>query len=161
MERMDLLEYEALESQFDVEAVSLSFEDSGRIFYDFLKQVVLTDSTFTELGIDENTKKMALLHLEVIRENLDGSISATDLTQYRIQAWEEDQKHQSPKSDLFRVIVCGMYDKPSWEKYIEYAQDDYLGLIICLLYRVDTRFAKKFRQFVETHPRMAPYKLSD
>lgn len=161
MERIDLSEYEKLESQFDVEAVSLSFEDSGRIFYDFLKQVLLTDIIFRELHIDENTKKLALLHLEKIGANLDGSISPADLAPFRAQAWEENQKHQSPKSDLFRVIVCGLYDKAMWEKDLEYAQDDHLGLIICLLYKLDKRFAKQFREFVETHTRMANYKLSD
>jgi hypothetical protein len=159
MKRPDISEMDILENKFDIEAACSAFEDSVTVFYDFLKQVLLTDRTFVDLHISDDTKNKALLHLDKIKENLDKKISQENLRIFRVQAWEEDKKHKSPESDLFRVIVCGLYSEAEWVDSLEDAQDSYFSTILHSLYKLDTRYCQQFREFVETHPRMMAFRL--
>ena len=160
MDKGYLPEIHQLEKKINLEEAYLSYEDTFSLIRDFFKTIIL--SNLDALKISEKTTSKIKFYIGKSDAYADGLISEAEINSQMAEAWGDFKSLADSDQKLMRLILCCLIGKEKYLKSVdEDMQDDYISMILILSYKLHQRFGKIFKEFVQSHPAMQKYKISD
>ena len=152
LSREDIYECGELEKEIDIDFETFPLVDLMKVCIDFILNRILAKENIQKLSIDRETEmKAKRFMLQAKAYFCERTITKEALLEERLSCWSahRESAHESAQRNLYRLIVCFLFDEETSEENAECRQDSELFIIFHCLYELGSGYCKQFRLYLQ------------